>query len=138
MLGGPRILQNKAMTAIACRHTDRKVFTGQRGNTRSIMYMDLPDVARLDLGDLGGSVSCPCFELYTAIAPQNGLIRRNKIYMCFSSSTLPFQPFCCLSCAGPKEALADSSALHSVKGYLTSRKTSRTISQKQTFLTHPE
>ncbi len=39
---------------------------------------------------------------------------------------------------GLKEVLADSSALHSVKVYLISRHTSMTISQNQTFLTHPE
>jgi hypothetical protein len=50
MLEGPRILQNRAMTAVASRHTDRKVFVGQRGNARSIMYVHLPDVAGLDRG----------------------------------------------------------------------------------------
>jgi hypothetical protein len=100
MLGGPRRLRNRAMTAVACRHTDRKVFMGQRGNARLIMYLDLPDAAGLDLEDLGGSISCPCFELYTGIAPQKGLIRRNKIYTCFSSFNLPCQPSCCLSYAG--------------------------------------
>ena len=65
---------------------------GQRGNARSIMSLDQPDVAGLDLGDLEGSISCPCFELYTGIAPQKGLIRRNKICTCFSSFILPGQP----------------------------------------------
>ncbi len=73
---------------------------GQRGNSRSIMYLCLRDVPGLDLGGLGRWISRPCFELYTGIAPQKGLIKITKVYTCFSLFILPCPPSCCSSYAG--------------------------------------